>query len=125
VKTHVLADQVEIALVRKTENLARAFADLLDQKLREPRLPAVRPMRLTPFEPLGIDVVGGIDELGFAIQALGEFPPERLEVGAVLRANDEDEVHVFGNLFPTASWRFCRGRSRCRRWQVPIILGNR
>ena len=70
-KAHILANQVEIALVRKTE-IGEAFTDLLDQNFGS-RGTSGEANASDAFEPLGIDIVGGIDEPGFAIQALGEF----------------------------------------------------
>src|SRR5439155_2194755 len=46
----------------------------------------------------GIDIHGGIDQCGFDAVALGNFD-ETIRIGRVLRADDENEVDIFGNLF--------------------------
>jgi len=103
VKRTSLANQVQIALVRKTE-IGEAFADLLDQNLRS-RGTGGEADAGDAFEPLGINIVCGIDELGLAIKALGEFH-KPVGVRAVLRTDDENELHVLGELARPLPWRF-------------------
>jgi hypothetical protein len=94
-KPHILADQVQILLVRKTE-LRQALADLLDEHFRRGSSGGEADAT-DAFEPGRIDVSSGVNEARSDLQAFCELD-ETIAVGAVLRAHDEDEVHVLGDL---------------------------
>ena len=91
----VLADQVEIALVRETK-LRQTLADLLDEHFRR-RSPRGEADATNIVEPRGVDVGSRINQLGLHVEALSEFD-KAIGIRAVLGPNDEDEVDVLGDL---------------------------
>src|SRR5262249_53335020 len=70
-KANVLANQIEITLIRKPM-FGETLADLLDQNFRSGGARGEADA-LYPFEPLRIDVRSRIDESGFDAAALGYF----------------------------------------------------
>jgi len=95
-KAHILADQIEIALVG-IPKFGEALADLLDQNFRSGSASS-QAYAFYAIEPRGINVRSRINQFGFDAAALGDFD-EAIGIGTVLRANNEDQIHVLCDLF--------------------------
>src|SRR5262249_48606130 len=94
-KANILANQIEIALIRKTV-FGQALADLFDQSFGCGGAGS-KSNTFYPFEPLRIDVRSGVNESGFDAAALGDFD-KTIRIGTVLRADDQDEIAILRDL---------------------------
>src|SRR5579859_5229233 len=92
----IFTNQIEIALIRETV-FGEALADLLNQNFGSGSTGGEADAPYA-FEPLRINIHGGIDQCGFDAVTLGNFD-ETIRIGRILRADNENEVDVFRNLF--------------------------